>query len=121
MQADYRRLSPHVANGDNVEPNGALLHVALTQKCMRGAHQDFVLLPADDQFRQRRAPFTKVRARTSTKASADQVHFAFLPCRLTIPGDEHVSLAAAGIGFAAHAHTKGFVPLAVVNGRSVLA
>ena len=40
VQADYLRLSPHVVNGHNVEPNWALLQVALAQKCMRGAHQD---------------------------------------------------------------------------------
>jgi len=42
VQADYLRLSPHVVNGHNVEPNWALLQVAPAQKCMRGAHQDFL-------------------------------------------------------------------------------
>lgn len=100
MEANDRRMSRSVVNGEDVESERTLGNVALSKEVLRGANEDVLLSFRDAQFRKRgerivadgtRADFDKRERRAVV---TDEVEFTFRSARHKVSRDEDVALAA---------------------------
>ena len=116
VEANNRRAPRGMINGYNVETHRTLFYMAFAEKGAGGAHQHLMLLAADAQFGQGRAPLEECSRAHLDKGQgvpveADKIKLALFASWFVIARDEDVTLVAekpVGIGFSTDADAQIF-------------